>query len=149
MPLYTANYAIFDLHVTGMKPNTPHDVYFDGILYNNYVVPYAGQFGDRVTPNNEGRASFHLHFHPDHHLQWSGVNSETTPYFEYIDKMNRLAGPKHIEMKSSDGLSSSGTTIQVHAFNFLPNLWMPDGTWGNIYDFTAGGGMLNPSLLGN
>lgn len=132
------------MHVSGLKPHTPHDVYFDGMIMNDYVVKWDGTMGDLIWPQDDGRVSFSFHYHPDHHLRALGLVNDSTPYSEYVEKMNRLAGPKLVELRSHDGLSSASTMITVNQMAVPANtqydltaLYAYDWSHITSYDFTG------------
>lgn len=48
---------VLTLKVTGARPNTPMNIFFDGVLVNQYCAPAGGSIGQTIISNSTGQIS--------------------------------------------------------------------------------------------
>lgn len=61
---------LYTINVTGLKPLTKHDFYFETVKRNTDCRPINGDIGDDLVTNIEGSLSFEFHYSSQTEAAW-------------------------------------------------------------------------------
>ena len=101
---------------TGLKPNTNHNVYLDGELYNFAVKPFGKDLGAACTSDSNGSLIFYMLYEVEYNRGQNfefditqSINIDPTNNTE-----NRVKNYRLIEVKSADGSSYAQFVMTVN-----------------------------------
>lgn len=127
---YSTAETSINLEITGLKPNTAHVVYLDGVDITSRVKQTTKLLGGGVTSDQNGVIDLALFY-------GSGITA-TTDVEKAATAVLQSAGTKTILVKSSDGTSQATNTLQVPGYvktdNNTPTVTTPatERPWYNL-----------------
>ena len=120
---YIISEQAFALVASGLKPNTPHRVYFNGADVTNLCKQEGKLLGDGLTSGNSSDAKLS---YTKNNLNFGGKLAFTffyapnlypdTPFEKAAIQASKLGSPKVLTIVSEDGTSSAKIILSVPAY---------------------------------
>ena len=99
---------IFNVVVTGLKTNTIHKFFFEGLDTTSKTKQTGGVLGGGLKSDANGRIEFTFYYHPD--------IEATTSVSQSAADIEKAAGVKSIRVASNDNTSYAESTLQIQQY---------------------------------
>lgn len=108
-PTYVVRDQRFEFKLAGLKPNTRHYFYFDGVDKTPYCQMLNGKIGQNLFTDASGNMNFFFYYQ-------SGISPTKSLTYE-LSLYSKIAGVKKVLVTSADGTSYAETTVTFAPLN--------------------------------
>ncbi len=98
----------FDIDITGLRPNTTHEFFFEGQNLTSNCKQAGGTLGSGLKSDANGVIDFIFYYYPE--------TEPTSSVTAGVATATMAAGTKAISVRNADGTSTASSTLQIKQY---------------------------------